>query len=157
MGYSVDTTGRVLLPLDREGAAFAALTAAMADKDGWFDAGDPQWPVDSLADLASYAAASVARDGDWLVFTPDEEGDPKWSEQATAFYAELARWVTEGTIVITGEDDEEWSYTYTAGRLAQSGTNGWDGATEPSGEPVEVAEQDPSAERARRRGWLRRR
>jgi hypothetical protein len=154
MGYLVETTGRLLLPLDREDAAFAALTAAMADRDGWFDPDDDQWPVSSLGDLASFAATSVERQGEWLVLATDEVGDPKWSEQATAFYAELASWVTEGTVLVSGEDGAEWSYTFADGGLTQSGVNGWDGSTEPFGDPVEEVVE---AQAPKRRGWFRRR
>lgn len=154
MGYMVETTGRVLLPLDREGAAFEALTVAMADRQGWFDPDDVQWPVTSLADLASFAATSVTRDGNWVVLATDEEGDPKWSEQATAFYAELASWVSEGTVLFSGEDGTEWTYTYAVDGLTQSGINGWDGSTEPFGDPIK---EEPSSERPKRRGWFRRR
>ena len=94
MGYLVETTGRLLLPSACEGAAFEALTVAMADRDGWFDPEDDEWQVSSLAELAPFAATSVEREGEWLVLATDEEGDPKWSEQATAFYAELAKWVS---------------------------------------------------------------
>lgn len=155
MGYLVETSGRVRLPIDSEGAAFEALRVEMADRDGWFDPDDEQWPVTSLADLAPYAAASVTREGDWVVLATDEEGDPKWSEQATAFYAGLARWVGEGAVRFSGEDGMEWGYTYAAGGLTQSGTNGWDGSAEPFGDPVE--EEEPPAEAPRRRGWFRRR
>ena len=40
MGYLVETTGRVPLPIEREAAAVEALTAAMAQRDGWFDPDD---------------------------------------------------------------------------------------------------------------------
>ena len=143
----------MLLPLDREGAAFEALTVAMADRDGWFDPEDDEWQVSSLADLAPVAATSVKREGEWLVLATDEEGDPKWSEQATAFYAELAQWVSEGTVLVSGEDGAEWSYTFAEGRLTQSGVNGWDGSYEPFGTPVE---EDPPVQAPKRRGWFRR-
>lgn len=154
MGYVVETTGRILLPLEREDAAFPAVVAAVAQRDGWFDPDDEQWPITSLADLAPVAGASVERDGDWLVLATDEDGDPKWSEQATAFYAELAGWVSEGTVHLSGEDGTDWSYSYAEGRLAQSGINGWDGANEPFGDPVE---DEPPAPTPQRRGWFRRR
>ncbi|WP_322921494.1 hypothetical protein [Nocardioides renjunii] len=154
MGYLVDTTGRLLLPTADEGAAFEALTAAMATRQGCFDPEDDQWPVSSLADLATYAATSVERDGEWLVLATDDQGDPKWSEQATAFYAELARWVTQGTVLITGEDGSQWRYTYADGGLTQSDVNGWDGSLEPFGSPDE---EELPVEEPQRRGWFRRR
>ena len=154
MGYSVETTGRLLLPLDREDAAFRALTAAMAEREGWFDPEDDEWQISSLADLAPVAAASLEREGEWIVLATDEEGDPKWSEQATAFYVELANWVGEGTVLISGEDGLEWSYAFTEGGLTQSGVNGWDGSLEPFGDPVE---EEAPVEAPKRRGWFRRR
>jgi hypothetical protein len=154
MGYLVETTGRLLLPLDREGAALAGLTLAMAERDGWFDPDDHDGQVSSLADLAPFAATSVEREGEWLVLATDEEGDPKWSEQATAFYAELANWVSQGTVLISGEDGTEWRYTFAEGALTQSGVNGWDGSLKPFGSPVE---EEPPLEAPRRRRWSRRR
>ena len=154
MGYLVETTGRLLLPLAREAAAFEGVRAAVADRDGWFDPEDDQWQVSSLTDLAAVAATSVEREGEWLVLDTDEEGDPKWSDQATAFYAALATWVTEGTVLVSGEDGTEWSYTFAEGELTQSGINGWDGSVEPFGAPLE---EEPPVEAPRRRGWFRRR
>lgn len=159
MGYLVTTTGRLRLALEQEGAALAALKEAMAARDGWYD--PEEWPVESLDELASFAAsATVAREGDWLVLTTDEAGDPKWSDQATAFYVELARWVGEGAVALVGEDDETWGYTYADG-LTQSGVNGWDGSAEPFGPPVPWGPgEDPGAmptvTKARRR-WFGRR
>jgi hypothetical protein len=144
----------LLLPLEREDAAFPALVEAVARRDGWFDPDDEQWPVTSVGDLAPVAGASVERDGDWLVLATDEEGDPKWSEQATAFYVELASWVTEGSVHLVGEDETEWSYSYADGVMTQSGVNGWDGSIEPFGDPVE---DKPPAPARQRRGWFRRR
>ena len=164
MGYGVGTTGRVRLPVEREHDAFRALSAAMADRDGWFDPDDEEWPVSSLADLASFASASVERDGEWLVLSTDEEGDPKWSEQATAFYVELASWVTEGTVLISGEEGLDWSYTYADGAVTQSGINGWDGSAEPFGDPVDedavgplAIPVAPTSDARRKRAWFRRR
>lgn len=154
MGYLVETSGRLLLPLDREGAAFEALARAMADRDGWFAPEDDEVQVSSLADLATFAATAVEREGEWLVLATDEEGDPKWSEQATAFYAELAEWVAEGTVVVSGEDGAEWRYVFAEGELTQLGVNGWDGSDEPFGSPLE---EEPLIEAPRRRGWFRRR
>ncbi len=153
MGYLVETTGRVVLPREREKAAVDALTVAMQDRDGWFHP-DEDWPVITLATLASFAGATIDREDDWLVLATDEEGDPKWSAQATAFYVELASWVREGTVHLSGEDGMDWSYSYAEGRVTQSGINGWDGANEPFGEPVE---DEPPAPAPQRRGWFRRR
>ena len=158
MGYTVETSGRLLLPPDREGAVFDALPAAMAERDGWFDPDDDEWPITTLADLAQVAGASVERDGDWLVLGTDEEGDPKWSDQATAFYVGIARWVDQGEVVLSGEDETEWRYTYAAGAMTQSGTNGWDGSVEPFGDPVH--DEPPvvtQPQQRTRRGWFRRR
>ena len=152
MGYFVETTGRLLLPLDREGAAFEALTVAMAEREGPFDPEDNDWQATTLADLATLAGTSVEREGDWLVLATDEEGDPKWSDQATAFYAELAKWTSEGTVRFSGEHGTEWSYVFTEGGLTQSGINGWDGSLEPFGEPVD---EEPPAEEPNRRRWFR--
>lgn len=162
MGYGVETTGRLLLPADREGAAFDAVSAAMAAQDGWYDSDDDQWPITSLADLATVAGAGVEREGEWLVLDTDEEGDPKWSDQATSFYVELAPWVGEGSVLLSGEDGTEWSYSYADGAIRQSGVNGWDGTTEPFGEPAD--EEDPlvgpvaaPSAAPRKWSWLRRR
>lgn len=160
MGYLVTTTGRLRLAPDHESAALDALKAAMAARDGWYDA--EEWPVESLDELASFAAsATVAREGDWLVLTTDEAGDPKWSDQATAFYVELSRWVGAGSVAFVGEDDETWGYSYAAGGLTQSGVNGWDGSAEPFGPPVPYEPTDdrgamPTVTKPRRR-WFGRR
>ena len=160
MGYAVETTGRLLVPADSEGAAFDAVSAAMAERDGWYDPGDESWPVTSVADLATVAGASVQRDGDWLVLVTDEEGDPKWSDQATAFYTELAPWVSEGDVVLSGEDGTEWRYIFTNGLVVQSGINGWDGSSEPFGAAADADDVLPAPATGpspARRGWLRRR
>jgi hypothetical protein len=158
MGYAMETTGRLLLPVDRESAAFDAVSAAIAGRDGWYDP-DDAWPITSVADLATVAGASAEREGEWLVLGTDEEGDPKWSDQATAFYVGLARWVSEGSVLLSGEDGTEWSYSYADGAVSQSGLNGWDGSTEPFGEPVEdePAPAVTPVESMKRRGWFRRR
>lgn len=85
MGYLVETNGRLRIPLDHENAALEALKAAMAAREGWFDPDDATW-IESLDDLAAFAAAvTITRAGDWLLLTTDQSGDPKWSDQATAF------------------------------------------------------------------------
>lgn len=54
-----------------------------------------------------------------------------------------------------GEDDETWSYSYSADGLTQTGLNGWDGSAEPFGEPVPV---EPITNPTQtRRHWFRRR
>lgn len=128
----------------------------MAERDGWYD--PVEWPMTSLDQLATVAGAVVERDGDWLVLATDEEGDPKWSDQATAFYAALSPFVGEGSVLLSGEDGTEWSYAYANGAVTQSGVNGWDGSTEPFGDPVddEAAAATP-VQATKRRGWFRRR
>lgn len=76
------------------------------------------------------------------------------SRPARAFYTKLGHWVSEGTVLISGEDGEEWSYTYAAGGVTQSESNGWDGSAKPFGEPVD---EEPPAENPKRRRFLRRR
>ncbi|MCL8026493.1 hypothetical protein [Nocardioides bruguierae] len=152
MGYLVTTRGRLRLPATQENDAFHAAVQAMTGRDGWFHPDDE--PATSLADLATYAAASLEREGDLLVLATDEDGDPKWSAQATAFYVALAPFVADGVVTFTGEDEETWTYTYTADGLTQSGVNGWDGAAEPFGEPAPDEQPAPApAPRARRR-WF---
>ncbi|GAA1572847.1 hypothetical protein GCM10009827_113530 [Dactylosporangium maewongense] len=135
MGYSVRPTGRLHLPAADDVAAATAIRAALAVRDGWFseeicpDAG-------AVADLAWVGAAQVVRDGDWIEFARDEQGDAKWSEQATAFYVELAPFVRAGTVSCTGEDGSTWAYAYADGKITQQGWNAWDCSLEPFGEPV---------------------
>ncbi|MFC8301910.1 hypothetical protein [Micromonospora orduensis] len=136
MGYLVMPSGRVHLPEADEAAAVAAAAAAMSGRDGWFAPdGDPSG--DALVDLAEAAGASITRDGDWIEFGFDDAGDPKWSDQATAFYLAIAPFVRSGTVHIEGEDGASWSYTYADGRATQQGWNGWDGSVEPFGESVD--------------------
>ncbi|MEK8109731.1 hypothetical protein NKG94_45390 [Micromonospora sp. M12] len=91
-----------------------------------------------MVDLAVTARASITRDGDWLEFGADDEGDPKWSDQATALYVAIAPFVRSGTVHIEGEDGARWSYTYADGHVTQQGWNGWDGSVEPFGEYVDI-------------------
>ena len=88
----------------------------------------------------------------------DEEGDPKWSDQASAFYVDLAPYVGEGSVLLSGEDGTEWSYTYADSAISQSGINGWDGSTDPFGDPVdeEPAVASTPAGAPKTRGWFRR-
>src|SRR5262249_32018881 len=84
MGYNVGTSGRLNLPESDDTAAVAAVKAACAGRRGWFRPEEAS-PSATLADLAWVGAASIARDGDWIQFG-DSDGDPKWSQQAEAFY-----------------------------------------------------------------------
>jgi hypothetical protein len=144
VGYLVEPSGRLNLLESDDAAAVAAVKAAWAERRGWFDpeTQDAFPPSDTLADIASWAAASITRDGDWIEFGYDDEGDPKWSDQATAFYVAIAPFVRSGIVHIQGEDDARWSYTYADGQITQQGWNGWDGSIEPFGEPVELPPLD---------------
>jgi hypothetical protein len=135
VGYLVEPSGRLNLAESDDAAAVAAVKAAWVVRDGWFDP-DVFPSSDTLADIAWAAAATVTRDGDWIEFSYDDEGDPKWSDQATAFYVAIAPFVRSGIVHIEGEDDARWSYTYADGQITQQGWNGWDGSIEPFGEPV---------------------
>lgn len=133
-------SGRLHLPEPDDGAAVAAVLAA------WAAHGRPLEPETTgravtLADIVWAAAGSLTRDGDWIEFAYDEDGDPKWSDSATAFYVAIAPFVREGTVDIDGEDGSHWSYTYAGGRITQQGWNGWDATVEPFGEA-----QDPPPE-----------
>ncbi|MEV4490064.1 hypothetical protein AB0K04_08105 [Micromonospora coxensis] len=141
MGYLVAPSGRLNLPQSDDAAAVAAAKAAMGGRDGWF-APDGSAASDTLVDIAEAAAASITRDGDWIEFGHDDAGDPKWSDQATAFYVAIAPFVRSGVVHVEGEDGSQWSYTYVDGRISQQGWNGWDGSVEPFGEPVELSQSD---------------
>ncbi len=138
MGYLVATSGRVRLPEELEHQALTVLEVDLGPREGWFDADQP---VDDLGELARFVGADLARDGDWLVLTTDRHGDPKWSDQATAFYAGLARFVHEGEVTLRGEDGAQWTYRYSPEGMTTVGTSGWKGAT-PAG-PVD--QPPPSA------------
>jgi hypothetical protein len=125
VGYLVETSGRVLLPQELERQALTVLEVRMGGLQGWFDADDVH--VDTLEELAQFAATSVRRDGDWLVLSTDTDGDPKWSEQASEFYRSLGSFVREGEVHVRGEDGQAWSYLYSGGAVTQRGDNGWDG------------------------------
>lgn len=135
VGYNVEPSGRLNLSESDDDAAVAAAKAACAERDGWFNP-DLFPRSQTLADLASVAAASITREGDWIAFG-HSEGDPKWSDQATAFYVAIAPFVRSGVVHIHGEDGSRWSYTYADGQLTQQGWNGWDGSIEPFGEHVD--------------------
>ncbi|MER5333769.1 hypothetical protein [Micromonospora sp. NPDC002717] len=141
MGYLVEPSGRLNLPQSDDAAAVAAVKAAMAERCVWF-APDESAVVDTLADIAEEAAALIIRDGDWIEFGYDDAGDPKWSDQATAFYVAIAPFVRSGIVHIEGEDGSRWSCTYADGQITQQGWNGWDGSIEPFGEPVEPPPPD---------------
>ncbi|MEU8001843.1 hypothetical protein AB0B66_11830 [Catellatospora sp. NPDC049111] len=139
MGYLVHPSGRLNLPESQDAAAVAAVKAAWRDRRGWYD---PQSehaysPSGTLADIAEFAAASITRDGDWIEFEYDDGNDPKWSDQATAFYVAIAPFVRSGAVCLEGEDGGTWSYSYADGQITQQGWNGWDGTIEPFGEQVD--------------------
>ncbi|MEW2429222.1 hypothetical protein AB0877_14530 [Micromonospora sp. NPDC047644] len=136
VGYSVWPSGRLHLPASDDAAAVAAAKAAMAKQSGWYDPDDSP-SDDTLVDIACEARASITRDGDWIEFEHDDEGDPKWSYQAIAFYVAIAPFVRSGTVHIEGEDGARWSYTYANGQVTQQGWNGWDGSVEPFGQYVD--------------------
>ncbi|MGW0433609.1 hypothetical protein ACWDV4_13860 [Micromonospora sp. NPDC003197] len=136
MGYLVEPSGRLHLPQSDDAAAVAAAKAAMAEPPGWFAPDEPA-ASETLAEIAEAAAAFISRDGDWIEFGYDDAGDPKWSDQATAFYVAIAPFVRSGVVHIKGEDGSRWSYTYAHGQITQQGWNGWDASIEPFGEPVE--------------------
>jgi hypothetical protein len=133
VGYLVEPSGRLNLSESDAAAAVADVKAAWAVRDGWFNP-DVFPSSGTLTDIAWAAAASITRDGDWIEFS-HSEGDPKWSDQATAFYVAIAPFVRSGIVHIHGEDGARWSYTYADGQMTQQGWNGWDGSIEPFGEP----------------------
>ncbi|RLK09559.1 hypothetical protein DER29_6085 [Micromonospora sp. M71_S20] len=133
-------SGRLHLPAADDAAAVCAVKAVWATQGDRGRLGGSD-PAETLADIAWEAAASAKRGGDWIEFSFDEAGDPKWSDAATAFYVAIGPFVREGTVHINGGDGSRWSYTYADGRIAQQGWNGWDASVEPFGEP-----QDPPVE-----------
>ena len=136
MGYSVETSGQLLLPQDLERQALTVLEVELAARQGPWSDDDV---VDTLEELAWVGCAEVRRDGDWLHLANDEAGDPKWSDQATGFYVGLARWVQQGEVHLVGEDGARWSYRYGPDGVIQIGQNGWDGSLVPFGEPMSTA------------------
>lgn len=109
MATTVDVSGRVRLPSELESQALTVLEFELGSKQGAFDA---DRPVDTFADLARHAGASVRREGDWLTLSPAPAATPGWSEQADAFYRGLYRWVQEGEVTATAADGRTWIYTY---------------------------------------------
>lgn len=81
----------------------------MSAHDGPFH---PDRPVDSLDELARYAGATLDREGDWVVVSTPEGGARPWSEQAAAFYRGMEGWVTQGEVVVSGQDGSTWGYRY---------------------------------------------
>jgi hypothetical protein len=146
MGYAVEPSGRLHLPEADDPPAVDAVLAAWTAQDGGHSLATSD-PAETLADIAWLAAASVTRDGDWIEFGFDEAGDPKWSDSATAFYVAIAPYVRGGTVHIDGEDGSRWSYTYSDGRIAQQGWNGWDASVEPFGEPEDPLPTEPAPRR----------
>ncbi|MEO3769630.1 hypothetical protein [Micromonospora sp. B9E7] len=141
MGYSVSPSGRLHLPESADVAAAAAVKAVLTERNAWHRP-DASSSSETLTDIAEVARASITRDGDWIEFGHDDEGDPKWSDRATAFYVAIAPFVRSGVVDIEGEDGARWSYTYAAGQITQQGWNGWDGSIEPFGEYVALPDQD---------------
>ncbi len=145
MGYLVETSGRLRLPESQEPAALTAARQQMLalPESGWLSGDIVTATLDELAQFA--AACHLQREGDDLVCVTDEDGDPKWSEQATAFWAALAPFVGEGQVDFEGEDDERWSYVFVEGRLEQIGRNGWDGTGESIDEVAPGSQDNPVA------------
>ena len=135
MGYLVETSGRLLLPQELERQAVTVLEVRMGPKSGWFDPDRDH--VDTVAELAEFAATSAHREGEWLVLSTGTEGDPKWTEQASEFYRSLGAFVRDGEVHVRGQDDQVWSYLYSADGVVQRGANGWDGT--PGDAPVDTA------------------
>ena len=133
MTYSVETTGTILLPEDLERQALTVLEVELAGRQGPFDATQH---ADNLGALAGFAGAEVRREGDSLHLSTAPGVDREWSDQATAFYVGLARWVHHGEVHLVGQDGARWSYRYGPDGVIQVGQNGWDGSLVPFGEPV---------------------
>jgi hypothetical protein len=142
MGYLVESSGRLLLPERLEPQVLTVLEVELLRHQGWFHEEQVE-AVDTLADLARFVGAELVRDGEWLVVATDEQGDPKWSEQATAFYTGLARWVLKGEIRFQGEDGAQWSYRYEPDGMVQDGVNGWDDAPGPGTAQVATPASPP--------------
>jgi len=147
VGYHVVPSGRLHLPEADDNTAVAAVEAAWALREGRHDQAESP-PSTTLVDIAWAAAASIIRDGDWIEFGHDDEGDPKWSDWVTAFFVAIAPFVRSGTVHIEGEDGSRWSYTHAAGQITQRGWNGWDGSIEPFGELVETPPMDEQPQRS---------
>jgi hypothetical protein len=132
MAYLVATAGRVHLPEHLEEQALTVLEVELTPHQGRFH---PDEPVDDLTTLARYVGAEVSREGDWLVFSTDRAGEPMWSEQASAFYTGLGRFVTDGEVQLRGQDGAHWAYRYSPDGVTEHGTRG--------GTETEPAQVDP--------------
>lgn len=119
MDYRVETSGRILLPEDREAQLVPALAQEVATRSGRLTAGTT---VSSLEELAPFAGARAVRDGEWVLLATDRSGQPTWSEQAWAFYSGLAREVHAGDVRLRGVDGIQWSYRYTDVGMVQEET-----------------------------------
>jgi hypothetical protein len=142
MGPLVVTSGRITLPEHLEGQALTVLEVELGGKDGPFDPDRltvGPTAVESLADLASLAGVTVLREGDALLFSTDHGGDPRWSEQAEAFWSGLGRFATGGEIHLRGADGATWSYRYSPEGVEQVG------APADAGEPSPPPRDPPPA------------
>src|SRR5688500_2122880 len=106
MTYAVETSGHLVLPAELERQALTVLEVELVTRQGPLE--DPE-AVDAFAELAAVAGAAVRREDDRLQLSTATLGTPQWSDQATAFYAGLARWVREGEVHLVGQDGARWS------------------------------------------------
>jgi hypothetical protein len=140
MGTLVVTSGRITLPEHLEGQALTVLEVELGGRAGPFD---PErltvgtTPVETLADLATLAGVTVAREGEELLFSTDHRGDPRWSEQAAAFWTGLGRFATDGEIHLRGADGATWSYRYSGEGVEQVGAPAAPTTAEPPAAPQE--------------------
>jgi hypothetical protein len=142
MGYGVHPQGRLIVPESDDAAAVAAVRTALLGRKGRFDPEDFP-PGATLTDIGpAIARAKITRDEDAIVLDFDDEGDPKWSDHAIAFYVAIAPFVRSGTVDIEGEDGARWSYVYADGQITQHGWSGWDGSVEPFGPYVDPPGSD---------------
>ena len=105
----MDVRGEDRLARADEEEAVAALRLEVLGHRGWLGEEDE---INSFADLACVGAARISRSGDWVTFATDDLNDPKWTDQAEAFFLGLGRWVRQGNVVVEGEDGERWGYRY---------------------------------------------
>ena len=154
MGYLVTTSGRLRIPVSQEDAALTAARQQMLTADsGWLSDDLETATLDELAQFA--ASCRLERVGDDLLCHTDEDGDPKWSEQATVFWTALAPYAGQGRVDLEGEDDERWSYIFADGAVEQVGRNCWDSTGEQADHAdhsVAVPESRPAGRRPRSSG-----